>query len=140
MARAQYEADLAGQRYRRVDPNNRLVASALEAEWNTALHVLQDEQQEYERHRQMDRLLIDDELRAQVMALTTDFPRVWNNPHTTDHDRKRLVRLLVEDVTLIKTHEVTLQVRFRGGATQTLLFLRLSSAGNWWKPIRKRYT
>jgi hypothetical protein len=54
------------------------------------------------------------------MALTTDFPQVWNNPHTTDHDRKRLVRLLVEDVTLIKTHEVTLQVRFRGGATQTL--------------------
>ena len=120
VARAQYEADLAGQRYRRVDPNNRLVASALEAEWNAALHVLQDEQQEYERHRQMDRLHIDDELRAQVMALTTDFPQVWNNPHTTDHDRKRLVRLLVEDVTLIKTHEVTLQVRFRGGATQTL--------------------
>jgi DNA-binding transcriptional regulator YiaG len=54
------------------------------------------------------------------MALTTDFPRVWNNPHTTDPDRKRLVRLLVEDVTLIKIHEVILQVRFRGGATHTL--------------------
>ncbi len=54
------------------------------------------------------------------MALTTDFPRVWNDPHTTDRDRKRLVRLMLEDVTLIKTHEVTLHVRFRGGATQTL--------------------
>jgi DNA invertase Pin-like site-specific DNA recombinase len=118
--RAQYEADLAGQRYRRVDPNNRLVASTLEADWNAALRSLQETQQEYERHRQMDHLLIDNQVREQVMALTTDFPRVWNDPHTTHQDRKRLVRLLVEDVTLIKTHQVTLQVRFRGGSTQTL--------------------
>ena len=111
VTRAQYEADLAAQRYRRVDPNNRQVASTLEAEWNTALRSLQDVQQDYERHRQSDRLLIDDQVRAQVMALSTDFPKVWNDPHTTDRDRKRLVRLLVEDVTLIKTHEVTLQVR-----------------------------
>jgi len=42
VARAQYEADLAAQRYRRVDPNNRLVASTLEAEWNAALRKLQE--------------------------------------------------------------------------------------------------
>jgi DNA invertase Pin-like site-specific DNA recombinase len=118
--RAQYEADLAGQRYRHVDPNNRLVAATLEAEWNVALSALQEAQQEYERQRQMDRLVVNDEVRARVMALTTDFPRVWQDPHTTDHDRKRLVRLLIEDVTLTKTHDLSLQVRFRGGATQTL--------------------
>ena len=120
VARAQYEADLAGQRYRRVDPNHRLVASTLEAEWNAALHTLQAAQEKYDQHRQVDRQLIDEEVRTQIMALTTDFPRVWNDPHTTDRDRKRLLRLMVEDVTLIKTHEVTLHVRFRGGATQTL--------------------
>jgi DNA invertase Pin-like site-specific DNA recombinase len=120
VTRAQYEADLAGQRYRCVDPNNRLVAATLEAEWNAALHALQGAQQEDERQRQLDRLLINDEVRGQVLALTSDFPRVWQDPHTTDHDRKRLVRLLIEDVTLLKTHELTLQVRFKGGATQTL--------------------
>ena len=120
VTRTQYEADLAAQRYRRVDPNNRLVASSLEAEWNAALRALQEMQQDYERHRQSDRLLIDNQVQAQVMTLSTDFPKVWNDPHTTDRDRKRLVRLLVEDVTVIKTHEVTLQVRLRGGATQTL--------------------
>jgi DNA invertase Pin-like site-specific DNA recombinase len=120
VARAQYEADLAGQRYRRVDPNNRLVADALEAEWNAALRTLQEVQQDYDRHRQQDRLLVNDQVRAKVMALSTDFPRVWNDPHTIEQDRKRLVRLLVEDVTLIKTHELTLHVRFRGGATRTL--------------------
>jgi DNA invertase Pin-like site-specific DNA recombinase len=118
--RAQYEADLAAQRYRRVDPNNRLVAGTLEAEWNAALRTLQEAQQDYERHRQMDRLLIDNQVRDQVMALTTDFPRVWHNARTTHRDRKRLVRLLVEDVTLIKGEQVTLKVRFRGGSTQVL--------------------
>ena len=120
VTRAHYEADLAGQRYRRVDPNNRLVASTLEADWNTALHALQAAQDEYDHHRQADRQLIDEQVRTQIMALTTDFPRVWNDPHTSDRDRKRLLRLMVEDVTLIKTHDVTLHVRFRGGATQTL--------------------
>jgi len=118
--RAQYEAELAGQRYHRVDPNNRLVAAALEAEWNAALSVLKEVQETYERQRQADHLLVNDEVRTRVLALTTDFPRVWQDPHTTDHDRKRLLRLLIEDVTLTKTHELTLQVRFRGGTTQTL--------------------
>jgi DNA invertase Pin-like site-specific DNA recombinase len=120
VARSQYEADLAAQRYRQVDPNNRLVASTLEAEWDAALRLLQEAQQENERLRQKDRLLINNQVQAQVMALSTDFPKVWNDPHTTHRDRKRMLRLLVEDVTVIKTHEITLQVRLRGGATQTL--------------------
>jgi DNA invertase Pin-like site-specific DNA recombinase len=120
VTRAQYQADLAGLRYRQVDPNNRLVANTLEAEWNVTLKTLQEAQQEYEHHRQKDELLINTEVRTRVMALTTDFPRLWNDPHTTDHDRKRIVHLLLEDVTLIKNHEITLQVRFRGGATQML--------------------
>lgn len=120
VASAQYAADLAAQRYHCVDPSNRLVASTLEAEWNAALKELQDAQQEYDHHHQMDRQLINAGVQEQVMALTTDFPRVWNNVHTTDQDRKRLVRLLIEDVTLIKAHEITVQVCFRGGATRTL--------------------
>lgn len=121
VARAQYEADLAAQRYRRVDSNNRLVASTLEAEWNAALRTLQETQQEYEHQRTIGHLVISEEVQAQVMALTNDFPRVWNDPHTTDQQRKRFARLLIEDVTLIKNDEITIQVRFRGGATQTLI-------------------
>ncbi len=120
VTRAQYQADLAGLRYRQVDPNHRLVASTLEAEWNAALRELQEAKQTSENHREKDRLRIDEAVRAEVLALSSDFPAVWNNPHTTNHDRKRLVRLLIEDVTLSRPQEVILQVRFRGGATQTL--------------------
>ncbi|MDA1129737.1 MAG: hypothetical protein O2913_13745, partial [Chloroflexi bacterium] len=34
--------------------------------------------------------------------------------------RKRMVRLLLEDVTLLRSEEILAQVRFRGGATHTL--------------------
>lgn len=119
--RAQYEADLARQRYLRCDPNNRLVASNLEADWNTALKTLEQTQLDYEAQRQHQTFMITDEVRSRVMALTTDFPAVWHDLLTSDRDRKRLLRLLIEDVTLLKTEQtITLQVRFRGGSTQTL--------------------
>src|SRR6266851_2898925 len=51
---------------------------------------------------------------------TTDFPRVWHHERTLDRDRKRMVRLLLEDVTLRKDEVLTAQVRFKGGATQTI--------------------
>jgi DNA invertase Pin-like site-specific DNA recombinase len=131
--RAQYEADLARQRYMRCDPNNRLVASTLEADWNTALRALEQAQTDFEPQRQQDALSITDEVRSRVMALTTDFPAVWRDPRTTDRDRKRMLRLLIEDVTLLKTTQaITLQVRFRGGSTKTLTLPALQNSWQAW--------
>ena len=115
-----YEVDLARRRYLHVDPANRLVADSLEADWNEKLRALSDAQAEYERQRENDRLILSDEHRARIAALANDFPRLWQDPATPDRERKRMVRLLIEDVTLIKRRDITLQVRFKGGATQTL--------------------
>jgi hypothetical protein len=118
--RARYEAELARRRYMQVDPDNRLVADVLEAEWNEKLKALTCAQEEYERAREADRATLDDEKKKQIMALATDFPRLWNNPKTPQRERKRMVRLLVEDVTLIRGQQITAHVRFKGGATRTL--------------------
>lgn len=118
--RIRYEADLARQRYMQVDPNNRLVADVLEAEWNQKLRALEEAQEESERQSQSDRLRISAEERAQVLALTTDFPKLWHDPNTPDRDRKRMVRLLIEDVTLTRSEKIRVQVRFKGGASATL--------------------
>ena len=119
--RSRYEADLARQRFMQVDPNNRLVAGTLEAEWNEKLRALEQSQDELERQSQADRLRINEEQRAQLLELTTDFPRLWNNPNTADRDRKRMVRLLIEDVTLTRKETILVQVRFKGGTTSTLI-------------------
>jgi len=118
--RARYEAALAQRRFLRVDPDHRLVADTLEADWNHKLRALHEAQQHYEQQRQKDRLAIDDELRTRLHVLATDFPRVWRDPTTPDRERKRFARLLLEDVTLIKQEQLLSHVRFPGGATRTL--------------------
>jgi len=118
--RARYEAELAQRRYLRVDPENRLVADSLEADWNQKLRALAAAQEEYERRREAEGLLLDEQKRAQVLALATDFPRLWRDQRTPNRERKRMVRLLLEDVTLLRTDEIVAHVRFRAGATHTL--------------------
>lgn len=49
--RARHDADLARRRYLSVDPDNRLVADTLEADWNDALRGLADAEDNYERAR-----------------------------------------------------------------------------------------
>ena len=122
--RAQYEANLARQRYMQVDPANRLVADALESDWNIRLRALAEAQEEYQRRRATDRLIVDDAERQRILALTTDFPAIWDNPRTPQQERKRMLGLLIEDVTLIKQREITVAVRFRGGLTKTLTLPR----------------
>lgn len=118
--RMRYAAELAQRRYMSVDPANRLVAAQLETEWNEALSALRTAEEDYQIQRQADRLTIGEEQKTQVLALATDFPRLWNDPHTAPRDRKRLLRLLVEDVTLLRGSEITAHVRFKGGAIRTL--------------------
>jgi DNA invertase Pin-like site-specific DNA recombinase len=118
--RARHQADLARSRYMQVDPTNRLVADSLEADWNQALRLLTEAQEECERLRETDRLLLDDSKRREVLSLATDFPALWNDPRTPHRERKRMAGLLLEDVTLLKREQLIVQVRFRGGGTTTL--------------------
>jgi DNA invertase Pin-like site-specific DNA recombinase len=118
--RAQYEADLARQRFMHVHPNHRLVADGLEADWNAKLRALQDAQERCDRENAADRAPLTAEQRARVLALATDFPRLWRDPKTPPRERKRMIRLLIEDVTVTRGEAITAQVRFRGGSTRTL--------------------
>lgn len=118
--RAQYEADHARRRYMQVDATNRLVADTLEAEWNARLRALGEAQQEYERQRSADRVAVDEKERERVLSLATDFPAAWSSPSTPQRERKRMIALLVEDVTLTKRQQIAVAVRFRGGASTIL--------------------
>jgi len=119
--RARYETELARSRYMQVDPNNRLVADALEADWNNKLRALSESQEHYEQQRQRDRTVLDEAGRQQVLVLAQDLPRLWQDPATSDQDRKRMVRLLIEDVTLTKAKTLRVQIRFKAGAARTLV-------------------
>jgi DNA invertase Pin-like site-specific DNA recombinase len=118
--RAQYEANLARRRFMQVDPDNRLVADTLEAEWNEKLRHLQDANDYYETHRRRESEKLKKVQEQEVLKLTRDFPAIWKNPRTPAREKKRMIRFLIEDVTLIRGEDITLHVRFKGGATKTL--------------------
>jgi DNA invertase Pin-like site-specific DNA recombinase len=118
--RARYEAECARQRYMLVDPCHRLVAQSLEADWNEKLRGLAENQECYEREHRAGQQALDESRREQLFSLVKDFPALWKDPATPDRERKRMVALLIEDVTLTKGQEITVHVRFRGGATTTL--------------------
>jgi DNA invertase Pin-like site-specific DNA recombinase len=120
LQRARYEAELARRRYLKVDPENRLVADALEADWNAKLRALDALQLEHERQHATDRALLDEAARERITALASDFPRVWNDERTSAVERKRMLALLVEDVTLFVGEQIDIHVRWRGGRTQSL--------------------
>jgi len=119
LQRCRYEAELARRRYLKVDPDNRLVADALEAEWNQRLRQLDALQREHERQQQADQTLLDEPSRQRVVDLAQDFPRVWHDPRTSALQRKKMLALMIEDVTLISGAQVAVHVRWRGGRTQS---------------------
>ncbi len=122
--RARYQAQRAERRYMAVDPDNRLVARGLEAEWEKALATLGAAQAELaRRERSRPNALSPEQVQA-VAALGTDVGRVWSAPTTTDRDRKELLRTLVEEVVVNVVrdeHRAELTMRWHGGAITELV-------------------
>ena len=117
--RARYEAERAQRQYDAVEPENRSVARSLEARWNAALETLEALKGEYAVMRRTDLLPLDEADRDHVQRLAADLPALWHATTTTMVDRKRLLRLVVTEVTLT-THPEQRQAAFKvlwcGGA------------------------
>lgn len=121
--RARYEVDLAERRYEAVDPANRLIAATLEQRWNDAMHRLQELEAELTAFERQTMRTVTAEQKRQILQLAGDFPKLWAASTTTGRDRKRILRLLVRDVTVSKGPEpktVRMHVCWQGGATETL--------------------
>jgi hypothetical protein len=58
--------------------------------------------------------------RARIHGLAHDLPRVWHDPRTAMRERKRILRLLIEDVTLLRARAIQIAIRWKGGATTTV--------------------
>jgi DNA invertase Pin-like site-specific DNA recombinase len=120
LERLRHTADLKRRRFLNCDPDHRLVADALEADWNGALRQLDAAQQEQGRQHQSDQIQLDEHRRTQLLSLARDFPRAWEDSRTPPLERKRMLGLLIEDVTLIQGDPIDVHVRFRGGQTTSL--------------------
>ena len=121
--RARYDADLAERRYEEADPSNRLVASTLEKRWNDAMQRMIELEAEIAGFERQAMRSLTSEQKQQILQLGNDFPRLWKAPTTSACDRKRMLRLLISDITVVKGPEpklLRLQIRWQGGATETI--------------------
>jgi DNA invertase Pin-like site-specific DNA recombinase len=124
--RAQYEADRARRQYESVEPENRLVARTVEAEWEQKLSAHRDLLEQHERFlREQPRLLTPDE-QGQIRSLASDLPMLWNATTTTDEDKKTILRQVVEKIVINiegNTEWVEARIHWIGGQ-QTYTRLR----------------
>ena len=114
---------MAQRRYEEVDLSNRLVAATLEQRWNDALVRLEEIRTQSADFQSKEAIVVTLEQRARVAALAQDFPRLWNTPTTQAKDKKRILRLLIKDITVERFGErktAVLHVRWQGGACEDL--------------------
>jgi len=117
--RAGYDAQCAERRYRTVDPDNRLVARGIEAEWEKCLRELEKAKAELARREQLRPRTLSVDERTRLLALGADLFKAWQAPTTSPRDKKELLRTLLEEV-IITVHKderrAHLTLRWRGSA------------------------
>ncbi len=121
LQRAEYNAQLEHRRYEQVDPENRLVAATLEQRWNDALIELEDVQNQIAELQKKENVITSQQ-REDVLKLAEDLPRLWKCNTTSSKDKKRILRLLIQDITVEKPERslAILHVRWQGGECEDL--------------------
>jgi DNA invertase Pin-like site-specific DNA recombinase len=120
LERADYEVDRARRCYRLAEPENRLVVRQLEIEWEQALAAREQLRQEHQRFIAATPRVLTAAERAAIRALADDIPGLWHAPSTTTADRKNLIRLIIEKITvgvLGDSEQVEVTVTWAGGHT-----------------------
>jgi excisionase family DNA binding protein len=127
--RARYDADRAERSFHQVEPENRLVARTLEARWETKLVILTEAEQALEAAQDALPPLPS---RADLEKLAADLPVLWHAPTTSNKDRKRLLRTLICDVTMLpeqRPDQVRIGIRWHTGATDEVTAARAVHPG-----------
>lgn len=117
LEQAHYEARLAGRRFERVDPDNRLVAAELEARWNAALQRVHALERGLVRQVEQagEAAPLDPE---KLRSLARDLPALWNAEDTEPSLRQRIAAVLLHEVILTVdevAQENVLTLHWKGG-------------------------
>jgi DNA invertase Pin-like site-specific DNA recombinase len=122
--RLRYQAALAQRQFNRVDPDNRLVASELEARWEAALRELKHAE---EKAAQADQAVavpfaLSAELQAAFASIGQKLPQIWEQDLLAREQKKALLRCLIEKIALHRLAPDRAQARivWIGGETTTL--------------------
>jgi hypothetical protein len=141
LERARYEAKRAERQYDACDPENRVVARALEKKWNDRLAAVEDLEREYETFKAGQRASLSDLDRQRIVQLAANLPKLWAASSTTDRDRKLLLRSLIKDASVrpidVPRAALRVQLLWHTGAVTELEIDRIGP-GDTRRPIPYR--
>jgi len=130
MEQASYEARRAERRYKAVDPDNRVVARTLEREWEQRLREREQRERDFDQAKTKARVQLSEQDRARIRRLAKDLKTVWKAPTTQHEDRKAMVALVIEAVSLqpvdVPKRATLVRVQWKTGAIDELLVPRPS--------------
>ena len=122
LERTKYEAELARRRYMKVDPDNRMVANSLESEWNIKLKELDQMQINYNNYNKEKLLKITKLQQKKLIELSQNFSSIWYDKNNLMQEKKRMLRLLIEDITLKKTSfNIEVHILFKSKQTKSIM-------------------
>lgn len=113
---ARYAAQRAQRQYDAADPENRLVTGELERRWNQALRHVEEIElriQSYNADGQPTTGAPTD-----FAGLAEQLDRVWNDPRSDSSLKKRIVRMLIQEVVAdveSSAGEIVLVIHWKGG-------------------------
>ena len=115
LEQARFEAARARRQYDAVDPDNRLVASELERRWNESLKEVRGLEEEYEALSASPSTSMTPEERNALLRLGADVECAWHAEGATIATRKRIVRLLIEEIVVrVEDDGLDLKIRWAG--------------------------
>ena len=123
LERARYESARAERQYHLADPENRLVVRSLESNWEEKLKELSKLEQEYKAHCSKKIPIPSSEEKQAIRDLSRKIPLIWASPNTSNADRKRIIRSIIEDVTVTASSyvkEYTVGIRYRSGKSEQI--------------------
>jgi len=118
LEQSRYEARLAARRYEVVDPENRLVASELEARWNASLSRVRQLEGDFEKAEVVERPVTSAIGADELLRLAQDLPAIWDAPGTDARIKQRIVGILIQEIVVDVaevTDEVLLFIHWTGG-------------------------
>lgn len=118
---AEYVTERARRQYYKCEPENRLVAKSLETEWNEKILLVDSIKTEIEELKNNRTFQITEEQKDQILSLAADLPKIWYNPRTSNINKKRLLRVVIDDVTIKRVgYNAEVAVRWKTGTISKL--------------------
>jgi excisionase family DNA binding protein len=115
-----HEAALAERRYKAVDPDNRVVARTLESQWEERLREVEDVERQFQKARREHRVELSAADRTRIRELARDLPAVWRSPTTRPAERKTMLGIAIEAITIrpvdVPSRQTHVQLQWSTGA------------------------